>query len=409
MASVPVFSRTGGKFSGTGRVAGPSGTVLYLSMVAGSPSHAAKFDGIRRYCSSRGWNAVAVAREDVSAASLPALLRRHRPSGCVVDGIARHVELPPRLFRGLPVSYIGYPSVLTGDKPNFIFDPAAIAAAAMRELSAGRPPCYAAVGFLVRAKWAINRVNAFRDAVAAAGAKCLVFPGGRRDDGESPDGFIERLARWLADLPDRCAVFAVSDEVAVQVVRAARLAGRPVPRSLTLLSVDNFPDLCEHADPPISSIRLDFEREGWLAAAALSPNFRTRSGRLDAEDAVLGPLLVVRRKSTGGRGRHEPWILEAVEAIRREACDGLTARALSSRFPGSRRLFEMRFREATGHSVLDEILHVRLEKASALLAETETAIGSVPALCGFRSNRTLDALFRSRFGLSMRDWRKRNR
>ncbi len=383
-------------------------TVLYLSMIAGSPSHVSKFAGIRRYCLPLGWRAVPIPREDATPETLPALLRRYRPVGCVVDGIARHADLPPRLFRGIPVSYIGYPSRLAGDKPNFIFDPAAIAAAAFRELSASRPPCYAVVGHPNPLAWSRRRVRAFQNA-AGAGAKCAAFPARPHFRPETGEAFEKRLAPWLAGLPDRCAVFAVSDEVAVRVIRAARAAGRPIPRSLTLLSVDNFPELCERANPPISSIQLDFEREGWLAASALSPNFRTRSGRPSIGAAVLGPLLVVRRKSTSGHGRHEPWIMEAVDAIRNEACLGLTARDLAARFPGSRRLIEMRFREATGHSVLDEILHVRLEKAFALLAETETPIGAVPSLCGFRCDRTLDALFRSRCGMSMREWRRRNR
>ena len=126
------------------------------------------------------------------------------------------------------------------------------------------------------------------------------------------------------------------------------------------------------------------------------------------ENNILGPILVVRRKSTSGRGRHEKYILDAVEAIRREACDGLSAAALIGRYPVSKRLFTLRFREATGHSVLDEILHVRLEKAFTLLSQTNTAIGAIPHLCGFNCDRTLDALFRSRFGMSMRAWRKKN-
>ncbi len=124
--------------------------------------------------------------------------------------------------------------------------------------------------------------------------------------------------------------------------------------------------------------------------------------------ASIGPLMVLRRKSTSGRGRHEPRILKAVEMIRAEACDGLTAAKLAARFDCSRRLFNMRFREATGHSVLDEILHVRLEKAFTLLAKTDTPIGAIPDFCGFRSYWALDFLFRTRFGMSMREWRKRN-
>lgn len=118
--------------------------------------------------------------------------------------------------------------------------------------------------------------------------------------------------------------------------------------------------------------------------------------------------MVVRRKSTSGRGRHEPRILEAVEMIRREACDGLTAAALAARFDCSRRLFNLRFREATGHSVLDEILHVRLERAFTLLAQTDMPVGAIADFCGFRSYWALDFLFRTRLGVSMREWRRRN-
>ena len=480
--------------------------VLYLSKDGGSPSVVAKMAGIRRYCQTRGWNARLVSRPAFTSAELAAILARHRPVGCVVDGVAAPIRLPPRLFRDIPVSYIGYKRNRTGNRPNFQFNTRAIAEAAFRELSGNKPPCYAAVGRWAPSPWSRNRVRSFRDVVCATGLECRVFPIRPRSVGEPEDGFVRRLAPWLSSLPEHCAVFAVSDQVAVRVEEAARMAARPIPRSLTLVSVDNFPEICERADPPISSIQLDFERIGWLAASALAarmegralremtgrlggemkghpvgemkgralremegrpagemkrnsfggpaatlhcgsaaPSLRTQCTsslppqaapplrtqcapslppqaapslpagrapslqRTDGDMVVVGPLLVVRRKSTSGHGRHEPWIMKAVNVIRNEACLGLTVRDLAARFPGSRRLFEMRFREATGHSVLDEILHVRLEKAFTLLAQTDTAIGAVPALCGFRCNRTLDALFRSRCGMSMREWRRRNR
>ena len=377
--------------------------ILYLSVIPGNGSMQRKLAGIRRYCATRGWNVVAVDRADSTPGNLPSLLSRHAPVGCVVEGIGRHADLPPHLFRGIPVSYIGYPRRIIGSHPNFVFDPVAIAKAALRELSAGMPSCYAAIGFPRPWPWARNRVRAFRDAVRASGAKCLVFPIAPRSTGEDWDSFVGRLAHWLAKIPEHCAVYAVSDEVAIQVVQAARQAGRHIPRSLTLVSVDNFTELCERAETPISSIQLDFERMGFLAAGMLG-------GKVgDGEEIpLIGPLLTVRRKSTSGRGRHEKFILEALETIRREACDGLSALDVIRRYPVSKRLFTLRFREATGHSVLDEILHVRLEKACSLLANTDTAIGAIPGLCGFGCGRTLDALFRSRFGMSMRAWRRKN-
>ena len=390
--------------------------LLYLGGLEENASQRLKLAGMRRYGAALGWDVVMVERPDSTPEKLPALFRRHRPVGCICEGSGHTVDLPPRLFGDIPVAYIEYPAaVVAGKAPNILVDDDAIARVALRELSAGRPDCFAAVGYARPWLWSRLRLRAFRKAVASTGRKCLVFPSIPLSKWETDEAFAARIVSWVASLPERCAVFVVNDDTAAAVARAARAAGRPIPRDLTLVSTDNIPDICETVDPPISSIQLDFERMGWLAASLLAARMTGRTERASslerAEDgtAVIGPLLTVRRKSTSGRGRHEKFILEAVEMIRREACDGLTARDLAARFPGSRRLFEMRFREAMGHSVLDEILHVRLEKAFALLVGTATPIGAVPALCGFRCDRTLDALFRSRCGMSMRDWRRRNR
>ncbi len=371
-------------------------TVLYITKDTRSPSILGKLAGIQRFCSSRGWEAQLVNRQAFQTEELAGILRERRPVGCVIDGVANNVDLPPRLFRGVPVSYIGYMRGRTGNFPNFHFNTKAIAEAAFRELSASIPPFYAAVGNRLPNRWSRQRVQAFRDIALSAGAECRVF---QRTDA-TPDGFVTHLAPWIAKLPVHCAVFAVSDTVAILVEQAARLVLRHIPRSLTLVSVDNFAELCENAEPPISSIQLDFERMGFLAARALGEK---TAGR---EPILVDPLMVARRKSTSGSGRHEKFILDAVEIIRREACDGLTVRSLIDRFPQSRRNFERRFREAMGHSILDEILHVRLERVCTLLAQTDMPIGAIPDFCGFDCPRTLHALFQSRFHTSMRDWRK---
>lgn len=401
-----------GKSNGNGDPA-RAATVIYLTKDSKSPSHAAKLAGIRRYCASRRWDVKVVASQDFPPEFISSLMRESRPVGCIVDGVTNRVGLPPRLFRGIPVSYIGYMRGRTGNRPNFHFDTAAIAETAFRELSANHPPCYAAVGFPRRMRWPRQRVEAFRATACAAGAAFSAFPACKGNPHESWESFCARLVPWLAALPEHCAIFAVSDEVAVHVVRAAHAAARHIPRSLTLVSVDNFEELCESVDPPVSSIQLDFERAGFLAARAVGEQvahgITKNDGIAPATPPILvAPLLVVRRKSTSGHGRHEKFIIEAAEIIRREACEGLTASDLLKRFPHSRRNFERRFREAMGHGILDEILHVRLERACSLLAQTDTAIGAIPDMCGFRSYRGLDFHFRSRFKMGMADWRRKN-
>lgn len=225
--------------------------VLYLSRDGLSYSHVGKLAGILRYCSSRGWVAESVIRQGFSAEMLSGILRRHRPIGCIVDGVATPVNLPPRLFGEIPVTYIGYRRGEVGNLLNFIFDANAIAKMAFRELSVGMPGCYAVVGQPENMPWSRLRTRAFRDVVGAAGARCVVFQPMTRSAAGTTDTFEKRLAAWMAGLPEHCAVFAVSDVVAIHVERAARAALRDIPRSLTLVSVDNIEELCETADPRI--------------------------------------------------------------------------------------------------------------------------------------------------------------
>ena len=398
--------------------------ILFLNVVHGDRVCEMTLAGIRRYGERMGWAIEPVAKAD-SAAGLRALLNKRRPLGCIVWNSAEGHFPSPRLFGHIPVVFVGNDPDsgnrgVTG-APHLEFDEVAVARAAFRELSSGRPDAYATVIFRQPRTWSLAREAAFRAFADAAGRPCLSFRG-HWPKKEKTDVRAKRFAKWLAELPRKCAVFAINDDSAAEVAAAAQAAGRAIPQDLTLLGADNDLSICEASRPTISSLQMDFENVGFLAAKMLGETLR-RSGtsaaagtarqshpsQLSRPTVTIGPLLAVRRESTRGRGRREPRILEAVEVIRRKACDGLTARALIDMFPGSRRLFELRFREATGHSVLDEIRHVRLQKAYALLAGTDVPIGAIPDFCGYDCASTLDKLFRAREHMSMQEWRRRHR
>lgn len=243
----------------------------------------------------------------------------------------------------------------------------------------------------------------------------MVFPG---KTGEDSDKFESRLARWIASLPRRTAVFAVSNAAAAAVTRAARAAHRHIPKEMTLVAFGDVPGFCDTASPPFTTIPLDFERMGFVAARALGETMASRGGRwqsaMDTSAIPIGPLLVRRRQSTAGRGRRESWILKAGEMIRAEACGGLTIGSLVERLrtekgrPVSRRNFDRRFREAMGHTANEEILSVRLESACALLTQTDMPVTAINDFCGFENYHALNAQFRSRFRMPMTRWREKN-
>ena len=416
-------------------------TILYVDYSPDLDSDRRRLDGLRRYAASRKWRVETLEHRVCSPSSLREALSRLHPFGCAAECWCPETALRPGLFRKTPVVYFSPPN-----RPGWrgahgvACDEAAVAKMAFRELSSGKPSSYAVLSCWKQERWARERIDAFRECCRAVGADCHVTCFTVQSAAECPMRF-RHMIPWAAALPPHCAVFAVNDCCARCAAKAMTLAGRSFPRTATLVGADG-------TEPPpgdrviagtISTIRLDFELAGYLAAKALcalavndaAPLARmtTRATRgmttaacaandgpphgrkelptkgaasLRTEPApslIFPPLLVDRRKSTRGYGRREPHIHEAMEMIRREACDGLTVTKLAARFPGTRRLFDMRFREAAGHSALDEILNVRMERAMELLSHTDMPIAAVAQFSGFKTELEFWKLFRKRTGM----------
>ena len=385
--------------------------ILYVGYEAHVPLRRRRLDGILRCAKSHGWEVATLAALESDPATVRKTIKQLRPVGCIVECWYATHDLPPAFFGAIPVVYFNPPERRAWREAAAVAcDEAAVAETAFRELSAGLPPCYAVVAKdpTRRAPWARERVAAFRACCEKAGKVCHVFPELNRED---DDARLRRTERWVAALPIHCAIFAVNDPAAKLVASALSAIGRPPPRTATLVGADaaSIPGDARHT-PDLSSVRIDYEHSGYLAAKIIAD--KNSRGGAEAQSntfSTYGPLLVERRNSTRGHGRREPSIMKAVEIIRREACEGLTAAKLASRFPVSRKLFELRFREAVGHSVLNEILHVRMTRVFDLLTRPDFPIGAIADFCGFDSDRELRSLFRARTGTSMREWRQARR
>ncbi len=375
----------------------PVPTILYVDYSPNLDSDRRRLDGMRRYADARKWAVETLPHAECSPAALREAIDRIGPIGCAAECWCPETALRPSLFGRVPVLYFSPP-----DRPGWrkarsvACDEAAVARLAFAELSAGNPSSYAVLSCWEKEPWARERIDAFSECCREAGSSCKVTYFTARNAAECPMR-AKLMVPWAAALPPHCAVFAVNDCCARCAAKAMAAAGRPYPRTVTLVGADgtaaqsNDRELAE----TVSSVRLDFELAGFRAAQFLAG--KVSSPRGGAE--TFPPLMVDRRKSTRGYGRREPRILEAMEMIRREACDGLTVAALAARFPGSRRLFDMRFREAAGHSALDEILNVRLERAMELLVHTDLPIESVAHFSGFNTELEFWKLFRKRTGM----------
>ena len=245
--------------------------ILYLSHDTRVAVHNAVFAGISRYAAMRGWTAESVNYRLSHGRSLSELLAEKRPVGCIVECSNGPPDLPPAAFGRVPAVFMNCLSVPRGRRiARVAVDNGSVAAAAFRELSSGNPDGFAAVGLSDPAMpdgiWSNARVAAFRALCRKARRRCLCLV----DWGRGGDESDARLREWIAEMPPRTAVFAVNDATAASIARAAKAAGRSIPRDFTLVGVDNDAALCEAASPPLSSIPMDFENGGFLAARTLA-------------------------------------------------------------------------------------------------------------------------------------------
>ena len=372
-------------------------------------------DGARRYARAAGWQLRTIeygraardragksgvkGREDIRK-----LVAFWKADGCIVDCGNEPTTLKASDFKGIPVVFLDrHPDTIEPGTVCVSSDAGAVASSAAQVLLELGFNDYAYVGWLEPVAWSEEREARFAEVVNLNGKAFHPFP-------RSPRKVSDRrlhasLLSWLKSLPRPCGIFAANDYVAQIVLEACAQLRIDVPTEFAMVGVDNEERICENTRPTLTSVLPDNDRAGYMAAELLDGMMRgdRQGGR------TFGVLTVVRRQSTCRYRRSDMRVLVAVESIRRKACEGLTARAVIAEMGCSRRLAEMRFREVTGHSILDEITDVRLTHARMLLRDPRKTVEMVASSCGYNSPVALRKAFLSHTGETLSAWRERQK
>lgn len=261
---------------------------------------------------------------------------------------------------------------------------------------------FAYVGDSLNRNWSVLRGESFKRRVCDAGFTCSVYPDNSScADRESDD---TKLGAWLKALPKPVALLAAMDSRAHQAIDVCSEAGLRVPLDVAVLGIDNDELLCTGSIPTLSSIRRDTESCGFMAAQMLDRLMRKETRK--REVLRYGVRDIITRDSTQPEAvPSDPVVQRAREFIRINAGAGIGVPDIVKHLNVSRRLAETHFRAACGHSLLDEIQNVRLERVERLLAETQLPLTEVCTDCGYETDVHLRRIFKRRFGCSMRDYR----
>ena len=212
------------------------------------------------------------------------------------------------------------------------------------------------------------------------------------------------LAGWLRELPRPRAVMVNADGAATIVFAAAAAARLRIPRDMALIACDNDELLCESSSPTLTSLAPDHVRLGEMATGALRRLFARPQTPFFEE--FCSAVRVVERQSARPVAPAAALAERAEAFIRRNVEKGIGVADVVAHLGVSRSLAELRYREVMGETMRDAILRLRLEAVKRKLRETDMAVGQIASSCGFRSDAHARRLFRARFGVSMREWRR---
>ena len=380
---------------------------IFVFTTSGDRTKAGILQGIRDFFNTTDWN---IQHFEYEGKPFPIheLTRLWSPVGCIVEvsgnDILSHI-FPKSSFSRLPVVYLGCDPSLTPKGATYVInDPLETANIASRELLRRHDIRQLAFVGLKSHAWSLRREEAFARAIRLNGKPLAQFNLASAFANRSPAEF-NRLRKWLLKLKKPCGLFAADDTIAESVLSASRFAGIAVPTELTVIGVDDNESICDHTLPTLTSIRPDFRQAGRLSARLLARKL-LKSTRIPTE-TIYATSGLTRRSSTRLLLRADAAVSAALDKIYSEGGELLTCAKILKGFSCSRRNAEIRFRQATGHSLLDELIAARVEFAKDLLRNTVLPISEIGIRCGYRAQSRFIAVFKQTTGQSPLKWRQK--
>ncbi|WP_125613304.1 LacI family DNA-binding transcriptional regulator [Specibacter cremeus] len=245
-------------------VTGKSMAIGMLTLATGNYSRSSLALGVELGARQAGYTVNSVTA-DLTVQSLTDAVSRLVHQG--VDGIimaAPLLEAAPRireLTKRMPTVSTDESSDLGGEKVGVSQD-AATVLATRHLLDLGHRTVWHVAG---PPDWsdAATREASWRRALEAAGTE---VPPVLHGDWSPASGYRNGLI--LGRMPEVTAVLVASDEMAFGVIRALTELGRRVPDDVSVVGIDDIA-LAAYANPPLTTIRQDFENTGRRAVVRL--------------------------------------------------------------------------------------------------------------------------------------------
>ena len=248
--------------------------------------------------------------------------------------------------------------------------------------------------------WSEERAKGFREEVLASNCRYFSY-----EETISVGDDRRKFIDWLKSLPKRTALFCCDDAHALVVTETCRMAGIRIPEDIAVLGVDDDDLFCEISDPPISSIQLEVEHGGYMTCKLLHQQILEHQKQ--PFNVAISSLGIKERASTSAYNIPDAQVLKIVRHIDSSYSKDLQIEDILSLVPMSRRSVEMRFKKATGMTMYQYLLSVRVEHLAYLLSTTDRPSVDLAYEVGFRDFGNVSRTFRKFKGCTPVEYRKR--
>lgn len=252
--------------------------------------------------------------------------------------------------------------------------------------------------------WSRDRAEGFAQSVEGGGFEIHLYkqpkPRSRRLwEIEQP-----LLVEWLKSLPKPIGLMSCNDDCGQNIIDICKIIDLHVPEEIAVIGVDNDEVICNLTSPPLSSIALNPEKDGYEAAELLD---RLMNGEKMAGQTIIDhPTHIVTRQSTDILAIKDKDVIEAVRFIRQNAKEPIQVGEVAKAVTMSRRGLHRKFLKVMGRSVHKEIKRIRVEEITKMLVETNLPISQIAEDLGFPGAEHISRFFCKEKGISPLAYRK---
>jgi len=252
-----------------------------------------------------------------------------------------------------------------------------------------------------------ERGRGFVEALRRSGHQCTWLRWHQSPDYRDDREQWRHKRRWLVSqlkpAPKPLALFAASDEQALDVLESCDSAGLSVPEQVAIVGAENYLLAPDAMHTPISSVETNLETLGYTGAALLEDMMH---GKKPPPNPIRVPATgIVTRKSSDLLAVRHKGVANCLRFIWERSDQNISVKDLVSVAAMSRRGLHKAFQDNVGRTPGQELQRVRIERAKRLLTESDNKVEVLATMCGYQSANSFCVAFKQATGMSPKQFR----